>query len=352
MNTQKDTAHDSQALTTTIQNNSVLSGPERAAALLLALGEQHGQKIWQSLDDKELRILSSAMCKLGTLESSAVENLLLDFVSKLSSPSTLTGSLDSTERILNKILPKERANAIMEGVRGPAGRNMWEKLSNIQDSILANYLKNEYPQTVALILSKIEPEQTARVISIFPEEFALKVIHRMLKMEPIQKEILEKVERTLHDEFISSLAQTSRNNTCETMAEIFNGFDRQTESRFMLALEESEPEAAEQIKSLMFTFDDLGNLDRGSIQTLLRTIDKNVLLIALKGTSNKLKDFFFSNMSQRASKMIKEDMEIMGPVRLRAVDEAQARMVSFARELADAGEININKNNENEELVY
>jgi flagellar motor switch protein FliG len=240
----------------------------------------------------------------------------------------------------------------MEEIRGPAGRNMWEKLSNVQEQVLANYLKNEYPQTVAVILSKLRPEHAARVLSILPEELALDVVARMLKMEAVQKEVIERVENTLRTEFMSNLSQTRRRDAHEVMAEIFNNFDRQTETRFMTALEEANRESAERIKNLMFTFDDLVKLDNGSAQTLMRHVDKDKLGVALKGASEAVRQFFLSNMSARAGKMLIDDMGALGPVRLRDVDEAQALLVNLAKDLAAKGEIMITKSRADEELVY
>ena len=329
-----------------------LAGAERAAVLLLALGEEHGKEIWQRLDELEVRQISLAMARLGPVSPEMLENLFVDFVTKLSSKGSLTGNFDTTERILSSFLPADRVNAIMEEIRGPAGRNMWEKLSNVQENVLANYLKNEYPQTVALVLSKIRPDHAGRVLAILPEEFALEVVNRMLRMEAVQKEILDKVEQTLRVEFMSNLSHTSRRDAHELMADIFNSFDRQTEARFITALEEEDRESAEKIKSLMFTFEDLGKLDAGGIQTLLRNVDKDKLAIALKGASESLRDFFFQNMSSRAASMLKEDMEALGPVRLRDVDEAQGIMVNVTKDLAARGEIMISKSKGEDELIY
>jgi flagellar motor switch protein FliG len=329
-----------------------LTGPERAAVLMLALGEQHGGKIWNMLDDDELRELSVVMSTLGTIEAESVENLLLEFVGRMSASGALMGNYDATERLLHQFLPPERVGGIMEEIRGPAGRNMWEKLSNVQEEVLANYLKNEYPQTVAVVLSKIRPEHAARVLGILPEELALDVINRMLKMEAVQKEVLERVESTLRTEFMSNLSQTRRRDAHEVMAEIFNNFDRQTETRFMTALEDENREAAERIKTLMFTFDDLTRLDSGSAQTMMRNIDKDKLAIALKGANETVRQFFMSNMSTRAAKMLADDMQAMGPVRLRDVDEAQSQLVNLAKDLAAKGEIMISKSRGDEELIY
>ena len=329
-----------------------LKGPERAAVLMLALGEQHGAKIWGMLDDDELRQISVVMSTIGTIEAELVENLLLEFVSRMSASGAIMGNYDATERLLQQYLPPERVGNIMEEIRGPAGRNMWEKLSNVQEEMLANYLKNEYPQTVAVVLSKIGPDHAARVLAILPEELALDVVNRMLRMEAVQKEVLERVEQTLRTEFMSNLSQTRRRDAHEVMAEIFNNFDRQTETRFITALEEENRESAERIKTLMFTFDDLTKLDTASAQTLMRHVEKDKLAVALKGATEPVRQFFLSNMSTRAAKMLMDDMQAMGPVRLREVDEAQALLVNLAKDLAAKGEIIISKSRGEEELVY
>jgi flagellar motor switch protein FliG len=329
-----------------------LSGPQRAAILMLALGEQYGGKVWGLLDDDEVRELSIHMSTLGTVEADVVEDLLLEFVSRMSASGALMGTFDATERLLQQYLPSERVTGIMDEIRGPAGRNMWEKLSNVQEEVLANYLKNEYPQTIAVVLSKLKPEHAARVLAILPEDLALDVVGRMLKMEAVQKEVIERVEQTLRTEFMSNLSQTRRRDAHEVMAEIFNNFDRQTETRFITSLEEENRESAERIKALMFTFDDLIKLDSASAQTLMRNVDKDKLGIALKSANEEVRGFFLGNMSSRAGKMLMDDMAAMGPVRLRDVDEAQALLVNMAKDMAARGEITLTKNRADDELVY
>src|SRR5216683_511849 len=235
---------------------SEIPGPQRAAMLMLALGEQYGGKIWSLLDDDEVRELSLQMSTLGTVEADRAEDMALD------------------------------------------------------------------------------------------------VVGRMLKMEAVQKEVIERVEQTLRVEFMSNLSQTRRRDAHEVMAEIFNNFDRQTETRFITALEEENRESAERIKALMFTFDDLIKLDSGSAQTLMRNVDKDKLGVALKSANEEVKGFFLGNMSSRAGKMLMDDMAAMGPVRLRDVDEAQALLVNLAKDLAAKGEIMLTKNRADDELVY
>jgi len=325
-----------------------LSGTEKAAIFLLSLHQDQAALLFERMDDEEIRELSASMSSLGNVHSSVIERLFVEFADKLSSAGGLVGSIDAAERLLNAALSGERVDAIMEEMRGPAGRTMWDKMGNVNEAVLANYLKNEYPQTVAVILSRIRPDHASRVLALLPENFAMEVIMRLLRMEAVQKDIVDHVERTLRNEFMTNLARTARRDSHELMADIFNSL----ENRFMTALEERNRESAERIKQLMFTFDDLIKVDPGGIQTLLRQVEKEQLALALKGASDEVKDLFFSNMSERAGKMMKEDMEAMGAVRLKDVDEAQSAIVQVAKNLADSGEIVIATGDEEGELVF
>lgn len=329
-----------------------MSGPEKAALLMLAVGEDNAARLFSMMDDDEIRELSQSMANLGTVTSELIEQMLVEFADRISTTGSVTGNYDSTERLLLKVMDKDKVSGIMEEIRGPAGRTMWDKLANVNEMVLANYLKNEYPQTVAVVLSKIKPEHAAKVLGVLPEPFAMEVVMRMLRMEAVQKEVLDDVERTLRNEFMSNLAKTNRRDSHELMADIFNYLDRTLETRFLSALEERNRDSAERIKALMFTFEDLGNLDPGGVQTLLGAADREKLATALKGASETLRDFFFSNMSERAAKIMKEDMQSMGPVRLKDVDEAQMYMVATAKDLAERGEIIISENKGEDELVY
>ena len=334
-----------------VEDARKLTGPEKAAVVLLSLGEDH-TRLWQSLDEEEIKEISQAMASLGTVAANVVEELLVEFVSGMSGSGAVMGSFEQTQRLLNSFMPSDRVEGLMEEIRGPAGRTMWDKLGNVNEAVLANYLKNEYPQTVAVVLSKVKPDHAARVLTALPEDFALECVQRMLRMEPVQREILDKIEQTLRTEFMSNLARTSKRDSHEMMADIFNSFDRQTEARFIGALEERNREAAERIRALMFVFEDLAKLDPGGIQTLLRAVEKDSLGLALKGSSESLRELFFSNMSERAAKIMREDMESMGPVRLKDVDQAQMAMVQVAKDLAAKGEIMLVGQGSDDELIY
>ena len=328
-----------------------LPGVQKAAILMLALGEDQSARLFSMMHEDEIKDVSAAMAQLGSVRAETVERLCLDFAERIGTSGNLVGSFESTERLLQKALPRDRVAQIMEEIRGPAGRTMWDKLGNVNESVLANYLKNEYPQTVAVVLSKVRSDHAARVLALLPDSFAMEVVMRMLRMESVQKDVLDGVERTLRSEFMSNLARSTRRDAHEMMAEIFNNLDRQAEGRFLAALEERNREAAERIKSLMFTFDDLARLTSQSMQALLRSVEKDKLPIALKGASERLRELFLSNMSERAGKMLREDIESLGPVRVRDVDDAQANIVLLAKELAAQGQIEISTGKD-EELIY
>jgi flagellar motor switch protein FliG len=333
------------------EETRILKGPERAAMLMLLLGEKFGQPVWTQLDDDEIRQISIAMSHLGALEAEAIEMFMIEFVGQMSASGAMMGNFDNTERLLQTYLPADRVLQIMEEIRGPAGRTVWEKLANVNEAVLASYLKNEYPQTVAVVLSRIDPAHAARVLAHLPDDFALEVVTRMLRMDVVQNEIIGDVERTLRAEFMSNLARTHRRDNHEVMAEIFNFLDRQTESRLIASLEGRDKDAADRIKALMFTFEDLVRLDAAGVQTLIRSVGNERIGLALKGASDRLKELILGNMSERAAKIMKEDMAAMGPVRLKDVEEAQQFLVNTAKDLAASGDIFV-ADSKNDQMVY
>lgn len=335
-----------------IDDYNLLSGQQKAAILVMALDEERSSSLFALMDEEEIKELSVIMVSLGKVNSNIIEQLIAEFNEKINTTGGLVGTYESTERLLAKTLDKEKVTAIMEEIRGPAGRTMWDKLGNVNEHVLANYLKNEYPQTIAVILSKIKAEHAAKVIALFPENFAMEIVMRMLRMDAVQKDVMDSLETTLRKEFMSTLSKSTRRDAHELIADIFNSLDRNTENRFMEALEERNRESAERVKALMFTFEDLTRIDSQGIQVLLRNVDKDKLAVALKGASDNLKDLFFNNMSTRAGKIIKEDMDAMGPVRMRDVEEAQQYIVSTAKDLANSGELVVSEGKDSDELVY
>ena len=316
-------------------------GIEKAAVLMLSLKPDQSRRILECLKHDEIRGVSQVMAALGHADGGMVRQVLNEFCHRIEAADGVMGGYDATERILASFLEADRVKAIMDEIGGANVGSVWEKLGKVDDVALSAYLGNEYPQTAAVILSKIEPAHAAKTLAHLPPEFALEVVARMLRIDVVHDEVLRDLERTLRSEFISDITRTSRRDNHEVMAEIFNCLDRQTESRLMTALEERDVAAAERIKTLMFTFEDLLRLDAAGVQTLIRSVGNERIGKALKGASDKLKELIFSNMSERAAKILKDEMAAMGPVRLKDVEDAQQFLVTSTKDLMASGDITV-----------
>jgi len=322
--------------TTQKTNNAPLNGIQKVAILLLSVSDEVASKVFSMMSEDEVRDVSHAMSSLGVIQPAVIEAVVQEFSDDIVGNSIFLGNLFTTEKLLSKVMDSDRVKALMEEIKGPQGRNTWEKLANVNEELLGLYLRSEHPQTAALVLSKISPEHAAKVMAVLPEQFAFEVITRMLNMGSVKR-----VEKILRAEFISSVGKTMKRDSCEMIAEIFYNLDRTNESKYMSLLEKFEPESAQKIKDLMFTFEDLVRLDSRGVQALFAAVDKSRLSIALKGASEAVRDVFFRNMSQRAARIIIEEIEAMGQVRVRDVDEAQSEIVKIVKDLVDKGEIDI-----------
>ena len=312
-----------------------LSGKNRAAILILSLPEKISAAILSSLDEEEIKDLSFAMLRAKEVDADIIKAVSIMFVSQLTSSKGIIGSSEGVKRLLTKLLPKDQAEKILEEVKGPAGNTVWDKLGNVNVESLTSYLSNEYPQTIAVILSNIPSRSAAKVLARLPDELSNDIISRMLDMDAVKKEIIDDIEKNLKLEFMSSLSRTYTKDSYANVAAIFNAMDRNSESRLMKNLAKENDERANKVKSLMFTFDDLKKMDTQSLQTLIRSVDKNQLAISLKGVDESIKNQFFSCMTERAGKLMHDELEQLGPVRLKAVEEAQMSIIDKAKQLAD-----------------
>lgn len=316
-----------------------LTGVQKAAVLMLALGEENCALLFNELHEEEIREISLAMSLLGRISPEVVENTCNEFSAAVLGSGALLGNLDTTENLLRSVLPETKVLQLMEELRGPAGRTMWEKLGNVSDAMLANYLQNEYPQTVAVILGKIRSDQAARVLALFPESFALDVIERMLRAESVPKRSIQRVEETLREEFVANFTASSAPDSYEQLADIFNKMDRKSEGRLMDALSQKSEKQADKIKSRMFTFDDLAALPDDALALILARADRDGIALALKGTTSDLQSVFFRCMSERSARMLRDSMGGLGAVRVRDVETAQSDLVQLAKDMIEDGEI-------------
>ncbi len=317
-----------------------LTGVQKAAILLLSLEERYAREVLITLDQGEVLKVSQSLATLGRVTSDIIEAVYYEFAKNLAGRSDIIGSLKTVESLLSKTLPPDQVSEIMASIQTPKDRSLWEKLSNASPEVLSNFLKNEYPQTAALILSKLNRQISASVLSFFADDFALDVIIRMLKIESVPREIVNDIERNLHNEFIANLDRGHEEDNFQVLADIFNHFDRNTSAHLMQLLENHDLNAADRVKSLMFTFEDLLRLDDFGIQTLMRSVQRNNLLVALKGSPDLL-ERCVRNMSVRAGRILREDIGALRQVRIRQLEEAQRELVIEAKDLLDRGEIDL-----------
>lgn len=318
-----------------------LKGAEKVALVLMCADIESTEIIMNMMSDEELKRVTYAMTELPKNSKETVEDLLINFSKEVASVNPIVKSIGNIESFLVNILGEPKVSELLNDIKGPAGKDTWDKLSNINEELLANYLKNEYPQTIAFILSKIHPIQSAKVLQLFPRELTFDIIKRILNLDSVQKELLNTIEETLKEEFINSFNNVQEHDSTEVIAEIFNHLDSSEENYFMGLLEADNNEIAEEIRKLMFTFDDIIKIDGPGVQLIIRSIDKQDMNLALKGASTGIRDLFLSNMSNRAAAILEEELNTMGPVKLKDVNVAQTRIVNIVKGLVESGEVMI-----------
>ncbi len=330
---------------------SALTGPEKVAVMLLTLGEDQAGPLLERMDDSEVRIITRSMSTLGSITGEVLEELITTFTSQFSQGGSVIGSADSTERMLRSFLPADRVVDIMNYIRGPGGSSTWEKIAMVDNNMLAKYLNGEHPQTIAVVLSKIDPDQAAHVLSNLPERAVPDVLQRMISMNSVPKEVLADIEEMLQRDLMLNYQTSQESNNLNHMAEIFNRTESEKSDSLLEGLKEQHEEEVWQIKQLMFTFDDLMELDPHSLRTVIRSCESDTLTYALKGCDNETRGKIVANLSERARAILIDNMDTLGPVLMRDVEAAKATMVRKAKELAEAGVIVIERGAESQ-MVY
>lgn len=325
-----------------------LSGPERAATLMLALGREHGGPLWPLLAEHEVLELSATMARLGRLSKPAVEHLAHAFARDMGEASVVQGSLEATERLLTDLLPPERASAILAEIKGPPPRGAWDRLAKVDEGAFAAYLAGEAPRTAAVVLRQLAPDHAARVAARLPEPLAGAALARMAAAEPVSEAVLAGLEATLIGRFVVNAAAPARDPNA-SLADVFDALDRDSEARLMRALATEDAALAERVKALMFTFEHLAGLPPRALQQLVSRSDKAVLAKALHGAPEPLAEAIFASMSERAGRLLKEEMEGARP-RRRDVEAARLAIVRTAKSLAAEGEIVLAEAPEDEDL--
>lgn len=331
----------------------VTKGITKAAMMLIALGDDVAAQILRHLDERTVEKVSVEVSKLRSVNPKKLQPILNEFYQlSLAQEYIARGGIDYARTMLEKALGPQKAIEIINRLQRTMESNPLEMLKDVDPQQLLNFIQNEQPQTIALIVAFLTPEQAAIILGGLSEDVRVEVIKRVARMDTISPDMIKEIQDALETQLTSSFSgEMSFAGGIQLVAEMLNRSDQSTEKTIMSGLEREDPELAEEIKKLMFVFEDIMALDNQSIQSILTEIDNKELALALKAASEPLKEKFFINMSDRASTMIKEDMEYMGPVRLKNVEEAQQKILDVIRRLQEEGKIFISRGSDEDKLI-
>ncbi|MGE5588579.1 MAG: flagellar motor switch protein FliG [Clostridia bacterium] len=329
-----------------------LSGKRKAAITLVTLGSEMSAEIFKHLDEAKIEQLTLEIAGLGNVPHETRRQVLEEFYEKCDAQEFAAGGIEYVRQVLERALGPHRASEIIDKITASLQEKPFSFARQVDPAQLVNFIENEHPQTIALILAYLHPEQSAVVLSALPEGLQTEVAVRLAEMDRTSPEVVAEVEKVLENRLYAIGGQSYNfAGGTKALVDVLNRVDRATEKTILEELEEQNPALAEEVKNLMFVFEDITLLDDRAIQTFLKEIDTKDLALALKAASDEVKKRIFSNMSERAAEMLREDMEFMGPVRLRVVEEAQQRIVTVIRRLEEAGDIVIARGTEDEVLV-
>lgn len=331
---------------------SQLTGRQKAAVFLVSLGSDVSSEVFKHLREDEIEQLTFEIARLDKIEPDDKDKVLQEFQEMMMAQEFITqGGIDYARDILERALGTQKAIDIVNRLTSSLQVRPFDFIRRTDPSHLLNFIQGEHPQTIALILAYLDPQKSAQILAELPHNVQADVARRIAEMKRTSPDVLREVERVLERK-LSTLASEdfTQAGGIDTVVEILNNVDRGTEKIIIEALEEEDPELAEEIKKRMFVFEDIVLLDDRSIQKVMREVDTQELAKALKGVDNEVQEKIFRNMSKRAAALLSEDMDFMGPIRLRDVEEAQQKIVNIIRKLEDAGEIVVARTGE-EELV-
>lgn len=320
---------------------SKLDGVEKAAILLLSLSEEDAAQILKHLEPKQVQRVGMAMAQTTDLNQAKIAAVHRRFIEQIQNFSTIGfQSEEFIKRALTAALGEEKAANLIEQIVLGGGARGLDSLKWMDSKQVANIIRNEHPQIQTIVLSYLEPEQSAEILSQFSEKVRLDLTMRIANLEEVQPAALQELNEIMEKQFAGQAgAQTAKMGGLKAAAEILNYLDTNLEGQLMDAIREHDEEMAQQIQDLMFVFENLIDVDDRGIQTILREVQQDILMRALKGTDENLKEKIFKNMSKRAAELLQDDLEAMGPVRISEVEAAQKEILSIARRLSDAGEI-------------
>ncbi|GAA6209879.1 flagellar motor switch protein FliG [Cognatishimia sp. WU-CL00825] len=325
-----------------------LSGPEKSAILFLCLGEERGSALMQQLDTREISKITRAISAMGEVQAEVVEEVMREFGQKVSSYGGITGSVEAARGLLKGFLPEDRVNEILEEIEGSSTGNLWKDLSELDEKMLADYLRKEHNQTVAVVLSRLSPDAVAKVLPLLGHDRSVDLVERMVAMEQLPADAIQAIEESLRSEVLAKAGENAEAEAEKRLVKVFNKLDSKLLEGLSRDLEAKIPEKLRSIKQKMFVFDDLTKLKASALAKVMREVTGNNLPLALRGAEKEVREHFLSSMPARSRDMLVEEMQAMGPVKSRDVKEAQSEMVEAALQLADSGEIELPEENEDD----
>ncbi|HHW38878.1 MAG TPA: flagellar motor switch protein FliG [Bacillales bacterium] len=323
------------------KNSDELTGKQKAAILLISLGPEISAQVYKHLSEEEIEKLTLEISSVKKVETKQKEDVLDQFHQiALAQEYISQGGIGYAKTVLEKALGPEQAASIINRLTSSLQVKPFDFARKADSSQILNFIQNEHPQTIALILSYLDPEKAGQILSALPQEMQADIAKRIAVMDSTSPEIINEVEQILERKLSATVTQDyTQTGGVEAVVEVLNGVDRSTERTILDALEIQDPELAEEIKKRMFVFEDIVTLDNRAIQRVIRDCENEDLMLALKVASEEVREIVFKNMSKRMAETFMEEMEFMGPVRLRDVEEAQTRIVATIRRLEEAGEI-------------
>ena len=321
----------------------LISGIEKAAILIMSLNEDNARQIINYLDQDELNAISVIMTKLGNVDSETVEKVLISFAHDLNQSLNIVGNSKTAERFLSRVLDEQKFNSVLEKIKNANTNTIWEMISNLDDASVAQFIKHEYPQTAAVILTKLPSYKSAKILKMLSQEYSVEVLRRMMHLDTVKIETLNNLEQVLESQLLDKESAFNTEDNTKVIAEIFNNFSKDDEQMFMCILKDRDPNAAEQIARMMLVIDDLVFIKGDGIQSVIKNIDNNTLISALSGASEEIRDLFLQNMSQRVARMVSD--EITGGVRhsRKEIFEAQSKILKVVKSMIADGTILIEK---------
>ncbi|WP_310620277.1 flagellar motor switch protein FliG [Flexibacterium corallicola] len=317
------------------------SGTQKAAALLLAMGNEKAGRVLSHFDNDEMRMIIRAAAELGTVPAGELDHLIDEFIDLFTGGVNLFGTVEGAESLIKGVLPEDQVDEIMSDVMGYSKRSIWDKVSQISELVLSTYLQKEHPQTAAFILSKISPAGSAGVLSQIPRRKRNEIVRRMLTLKPIVEDVAEEVQKTLHEDFMVNFARTVGSDAHARMADILNKMERDDLEDTLTNLREVLPKSAEQLAGLLFTFEDIVNLDPRTRMIIFDDVTTEQVTTALKGTREDFRSAILQSMSGRARRIVENDLAGGEPVAQREVLDARRQITDLALEKANAGEIDL-----------